>query len=63
MNQQAISQSNCKVAFQDGAMFFDSKNCKILANYSELVKSDFDMNGAKEARVRFMKENPSYSVV
>jgi len=49
-------------AYQDGADFYDENTGPIIS-YPEMVKGDYDMEGAKKARARFLQEHPHYKMV
>lgn len=46
--------------FQDGADFYDDRTGNILVSYHGMVADNFDAEGAKRARVRFLVEYPGY---
>lgn len=52
-----------KKFYQDGREFYDAATGVVIASYPDLVKNDHDVEGAQEARKRFMQEHPDYEPV
>lgn len=46
--------------FQDGPDFYDEETGELVARYPELVLGDYDIEGAQEARERFLRENEEF---
>jgi len=49
--------------YQDGADFYDDDSGELIASYKDLVKGDYDTNGAEQARIKFQNEHPDYGIV
>lgn len=45
---------------QDGPDFYDAHSHEHIASYKHLVKHDYDVKGAQEARLHFKKDHPHY---
>ena len=43
-----------EVAYQDGSEFYDEATGECIASYPDLVAGDDDLDGAQEARKRFL---------
>lgn len=49
-------------AYQDGGRFFSSRTDKLLANYSHLVRNDYDIPMAEAARKLFLSNFSQYTL-
>lgn len=56
-----MSGSYSKKFFQDGPDFYDSETGKRIVSYPQLVKNDYDIEGAIHAESVFRDEHPAYT--
>ena len=47
--------------YQDGGQFYDEITGELIADYGNLVKHDYDMEGATTARKQFLIDHPERS--
>jgi hypothetical protein len=50
-----------EIIFQDGGQFYTLEG-NLIADYSSMVKGDYDLVGAQAARKQFLKCHPNYQV-
>lgn len=51
-----------RTAEQDGRDFYDADTGHLIASYPELVRHDFDIEGAQAARARFLSDHIGYTM-